>query len=126
MLRTVVGVNGGFATAVQHEVRPDPALDAAPSEADRDHIACCRDFFLDGPLVALCGFIGGDDRIPFSDHVCQECATIAMARLRELGVPDLPDAGDELEWLGICVRDGSPCPTGDEADSLYGRIVGLD
>ena len=104
------------------QISLDPVLDAAPSEEDRDHLACCRDFLSDSPILALCGFAISDDMVAFSNHICEECVKIASDRLRELGVSESADGS----MPRVCIRDGSPCPTGDEADALDRRIVGLD
>lgn len=110
-------------TLVEQTIEADPVLDAAPREEDRDHVACCRDFFSDGPLVALCGFVIESERSVFSDHVCEECTAIAIARLRELGC--LPEGADLSSTTRVCVRDGSSCPVGAEADALDRKILGI-
>lgn len=117
-------MNGAIDTLIEPTIEADPVLDSAPREEDRDHLACCRDFFSDGPLVALCGFAIDSERLVFSDHVCEECIAIAIARLRELGC--LPDGADLSALPRICVRDGSACPVDTEADALDRKILGVD
>lgn len=102
----------------------DPILDAAPGEADRDHMACCRDFFSDGPVISACGYTNDttDDWLLLSDHLCKECVAIVQAQLRKFGI--VWRMGEEA--LPGCVRDGSPCPSGEEAVALSRRILGMD
>ena len=112
-------------TDVTVVIQPDPALDRAPAEEDRDHMACCRDFLSDGPIVALCGFELDAERHVFSDHMCQECIEEGIARHQSFGHTY---ARDEIELQGlrpICVRDGSSCPQGQQMEAIERKILGI-
>lgn len=114
-----------IAVASEVAIEPDPVLDRAPADEDRDHLACCRDFLLDGPLVALCGSVAETDRRVFSDHICRECIEVARAQLRSLGVSHSLDETDPESVPSICVRDGSSCPEGPEEEAIERKILGL-
>ena len=106
-------------------VQSDAGLDAAPDEGD--HMTCCRDFLNDEPLVTLCGITWNGDLRPFSDFVCLQCVGVAVSRYVELGLMNPPESGEVFSLpQGKCMRDGSACPTGDEADRMYKRVLGMD
>lgn len=114
-----------MAVASDVAIEPDPVLDRAPAEEDRDHLACCRDFMSEGPIVAICGYVVETDRRVFSDHLCRECIEAARARLRSFGHSYSDGEADPGNVPSICVRDGSSCPEGAEEEAIERKILGL-
>jgi len=100
----------------------DPKLDAAPSPDDIDHIVCCRELMEgEGPIFAFCGLEQDrNDSAAFSDNVCEACDKIGQALYKYEIV-----GTTYREWR-TCIRDGSNCPTGEEADQLWLKVTEPD
>ena len=100
----------------------DPVLDAAPSEDDRGHFACCREIAGgEQSLTTFCGQITDRDDVQVaSDHLCEACQKVGESLIR------YTIDGKRVSERYTCVRDGSDCPTGKEADDLFKGILGME
>ena len=104
------------------EVVVDPVLDAAPSDNDRGHFVCCREAAGDEQtLTTFCGQpTSRDDLEVVSGQLCEACLEVGESLMR------LKIVGKQVSEKYTCIRDGSDCPTGEEADDLWKGMLGIE
>ena len=103
-------------------VAVDPVLDTAPSKDDLDHFVCCREAAGNEPtLVTLCGKTGDREELAaVANQVCETCQQVNDSLLK------LAIVNRRVTYKRTCIRNGSDCPTGKEADDLWKGILGMD
>ena len=100
---------GDHGTSVQQVVDED--LDSGEAF---DHLVCCRGSW----EVAVCGADTSlDPIVMFSELICTLCAEIVQDKYRAMGIADFP-VDDP-----ICFETGRPCPTGEERDQMWRRVL---